>query len=169
MTRPLALHLSYDDLDALLAGAPAPEARAHVADCALCRTLLADDAVVIRELGALAVHAPAPGFADRVMSQVAVLSGVTASILWTATHRPLLAHAGRWLGSEALGWLWSGLQNAAATAVAQPGYGALRELAGSPGRLVATIAVASLCYLAGLLVLRRLMALPSHGVAHARA
>src|SRR5574337_859325 len=116
MTRPLALHLSYDDLDALLAGAPAPEARAHVADCALCRTLLADDAVVIRELGALAVHAPAPGFADRVMSQVplpdpfairalagagrrvlargrslglaaaiavAVLSGVTASILWT--------------------------------------------------------------------------------------
>jgi hypothetical protein len=98
---------------------------------------------------------------------VILVGAITASALWTLAHRDLLS---LW-GSQALavvdGWLWLGLRTMAATVTAQPWYGSVRDLLGSPGRLAVALALGSVAYLAGLLALRRLVAFPSRPMPHA--
>jgi hypothetical protein len=49
----------------------------------------------------------------------------------------------------------------------QPWYDGFKLLVGNPTRLALASAAASLAYLGGVLALRRLLALPTVGVAHA--
>jgi hypothetical protein len=108
-------------------------------------------------------HSPARALAATVTLVVAM----SASAVWSFANRDLLAF---W-GSQALaildGWLWLGLRTMAANVTAQPWYGVVREWVGTPGRLVLTVALFTVAYAAGLLALRRLVALPSRPVPHA--
>jgi hypothetical protein len=55
----------------------------------------------------------------------------------------------------------------ASNVIEQPWYDGAKVLVGNPTRLALASAVASFAYLGGVLALRRLLALPTQGVAHA--
>lgn len=84
-------HLSAETLQALLEGGLPHGERAraeeHLASCARCAAELEAWSTLFRELDGLAGLAPAPGFADRVMDQVAPL--------------PLAARVRAWWGARA--------------------------------------------------------------------
>jgi hypothetical protein len=190
-------HLTSDDLDALLAGAEHTSVRAHLAECPACNDLAANDRALVDALAALPHFDPTDGFAERVMAQVRVAEsprrsilrlparvpallrrpaavaafllvvGTSASITWSLGNRDVLA---AW-GSQALalldGWFWLGLRTLAANVMVQPWYAALRDALGSPSRLALAGVAFLAMYVVGLLVLRRLMALPSRPMPHA--
>ena len=196
MTRPLQLHLSLDEIDALLADSAGASTREHVGACAFCAAEVEADREVAASLANLAQLAPSEHFADRVMAQLqpvplrihapsraggyapvrrrvalaaSLVLGAAASIIWSLANRETLAAAGTWLGSEAVSWLWVGVQGVASNLIEQPWYGRARDLLSAPARIAALSAAASLLYLGGVLALRRLMALPAPGAAHAHA
>lgn len=199
MTRPTDSHLSPDDIDGLLEEAPPLAARAHLDDCMACREQLQIEREIVDRIAALPYAAPSADFADAVMARVAVPApapalavpgrrfaarrslataatvalvlgaGIVASILWSLGNRDTLAAAGSWLGNEAMAWLWVGIRGVASNLIEQPWYDRARDFVGAPTRLAAISAAASLAYFAGLLALRKLMALPEHGAAHAQA
>jgi hypothetical protein len=202
MTWPADLHLSPDDIDALLANDARDHAHAHLTACAGCAARYAAEREVVERLALLPLVSPAPDFAERVMARVALpdpfalhaLGGsrrrlfasrrglaaaasvvlvlgaaMAASIVWSLGNRETLAAAGTWLGNEAVSWLWLAVRGAASNLMEQPWYDRARGLLGAPARVAAISAAASLAYLGGVLVLRRLMALPRTGVAHAHA
>jgi anti-sigma factor RsiW len=104
----------------------------------------------------------------RAASVAVILFGaMTTSVLWTLANRDLLSSWGSQLLTTLTGWFWLGLRTAAANVTAQPWYGSVRDLLGSPGRLGITVALLSVVYVAGLLALRRLVALPSRPMPHA--
>lgn len=92
---------------------------------------------------------------------------LAASLLWSWSNREVLI---LWRG-QALslvdGWLWLSWRKVAAAVTAQPFYGAARELLGSPARIGAAVTAVVATYAAGVLALRRLLALPAGPVAHA--
>ncbi|HEX6643138.1 MAG TPA: hypothetical protein VF037_00580 [Gemmatimonadales bacterium] len=100
---------------------------------------------------------------------IIVIGAMAASVVWTLGNRETLAAAGSWLGSEALGWLWLAVRGGAANLMEQPWYAAARGFLGSPTRLAVLSGAVTVVYLGGLYALRRLMALPSQGGAHAHA
>jgi hypothetical protein len=65
-------HLTPDDFDAWLAGALAPPAQDHLAQCIACWERAEAEREIADLLGALPLMSPAPGFADRVMARVTV-------------------------------------------------------------------------------------------------
>ncbi len=65
-------HLSLDELDAWLEGALAPDRQAHIETCFECRTLTRAERVLVRRLDVMEHLSPSPGFADRVMAEVAI-------------------------------------------------------------------------------------------------
>jgi hypothetical protein len=65
-------HLTPDDLDAWLAGALAPAAQEHLAGCPACHERAETEAEIASLIAALPLMSPAAGFADRVMTRVAV-------------------------------------------------------------------------------------------------
>lgn len=82
-------HLSPDDLDAWLAGALAPAARAHLAGCPACQERAETEREVVALLEALPLMTPAAGFSDRVMARVAVAQPVRVSTLTLLRRRAL--------------------------------------------------------------------------------
>ncbi len=100
---------------------------------------------------------------------IIVVGAMAASVIWTLGNRETLAAAGSWLGGEAMSWLWIAVRGGAANLMEQPWYAAARGFLGSPTRLALVSAAISMVYLGGLFALRRLMALPSQGGAHAHA
>lgn len=100
---------------------------------------------------------------------IIVVGAMAASVIWTLGNRETLAAAGSWLGGEAVSWLWIAVRGGAANLMEQPWYAAARGFLGSPTRLAILSAGISTLYLGGLFALRRLMALPSQGGAHAHA
>jgi len=96
-----------------------------------------------------------------------LLVAMTASAVWTLANGDLLSSWGSQILSAVNGWLWLGLRTMAANVSVQPWYGSVRDLVGSPGRLGVTLALFTVAYAAGVLVLRRLVALPSRPVPHA--
>ena len=103
------------------------------------------------------------------MVAVVVIGCMTASVVWSLSHRQTLSAAGGWLAASADQWLWGGLRAVVSSVIEQPWYDGLRSLAGSPGRLALLSAVASLAYLGGVLALRKLMTVPNGPVSHANA
>lgn len=100
---------------------------------------------------------------------IAIVGLMAASIIWTALNREVLSSAGSWLGGEASQWFWVALRGTFANVTEQPWFDTARRALGAPVRLAAVSACIMLVYVVGLMALRRLMALPSEGAAHAGA
>ncbi|MGE5091492.1 MAG: hypothetical protein ACM3OH_04900 [Bacillota bacterium] len=103
------------------------------------------------------------------MLAVIVVGSMAVSVVWSLSHRETIAAAGSWLAASAGQWLWTGLRSVVSGVIEQPWYGGLRGLVGSPARLAAMSALASLTYAGGVLALRKLMTAPSGPVSHANA
>ena len=189
-------HLSADDLDAWIEGRLGSARAGHLRHCAECRVLVERERALVELLGALPRLAPAAGFEDRVMARVrvprlaaaaasprpavqpsrrravavaaSVLVGMAASIAWSLGNRELLDGWGAWLLGESSQLLWVSVQAVASNLLEQPWSREVRSFIAAPGRLLPVLGAASLVYASGLLALRRLMALPTAGAAHAR-
>jgi hypothetical protein len=96
-----------------------------------------------------------------------LLGSMTASAAWTLANRETLVAAANWLAGEAARWAWVGLRSAALNLIEQPWFAGFRSLVETPGRLALASAAMSLMYVSGILVLRRLLAVPPRQVAHA--
>jgi hypothetical protein len=186
MTAPHSQHLTWDDLDDLLMGTERSPVHVHLETCAECRALAAADLDAVVQLQRLPQLSPRPGFADRVMVAVAVAGeGVTDHptvrpsdrLPWLKAATVILT-----LGSlgTSLGWslanqsLLLTLRGDAIASMQRVAAQVLQALAGLPqatvvaalrdtvggvgvGLIVTAIAAG---YLAGLLSLRRLVAVP---------
>lgn len=189
-------HLSPDDFEAWLAGALAPDARAHLDRCAECRQHADAEREVVALLASLPLLAPPPRFADRVMHAVALpdpfsvrsLMGIRRRLLATpraaafaATIALLLAGSmtasivwsmGHRETLMSVGsWLvqagWVALRGVASNLMEQPWYATLRSSFEHPARWGVASAMASFAYVLGVVALRRLLSLPAQQVAHA--
>jgi hypothetical protein len=67
-----SLHFGPDELDAWLAGSRAPELAGHVNACPACLELVRAEEALLAQLGAMGLHSPSLGFADRVMASVRI-------------------------------------------------------------------------------------------------
>jgi hypothetical protein len=189
-------HLTTDDLDAWIEGRLGSARAGHLRHCAECRDLVERERALADLLGALPRLTPAAGLEDRVMARVrvpqpaptavsqrpavlpsrgrtaaiaaSVLIGMTASVAWSLGNRELLDSWGTWLLGESTRLLWVSVQAVASNLLEQPWSREVRSFIAAPGRLLPVLGAASLVYASGLLALRRLMALPTAGVAHAR-
>jgi hypothetical protein len=97
----------------------------------------------------------------------AVVGTMAASVLWTLANPDAVSSVGTWAGDTASQWLWVALRGGFANIVEQPWLGTAREWFASPLRLALLSLGITLIYVGGLIALRRLMALPRAGAAHA--
>ena len=100
---------------------------------------------------------------------VLLLGSMTASVIWTLGHREVLVGFGSWLLQQAGQAGWIAVRGLVSNFIEQPWYSAVREALGNPARLAIATASASLTYVAGVLALRRLMAVPTQQVANVGA
>lgn len=98
----------------------------------------------------------------------AVLLGgsMAASAAWAAAHQDAITGVGPWLLHEGRQHLTQGMSSMTALLQQQPWYEQVRS-ALTPGRLVAAGAATVALYAAGVLALRRLLALPTSQVSRA--
>ena len=90
MTRPSGPHLSPDQIDAWLSGAPSPEVQRHLDECPACLEQVRADREIAELIAGLPLMVPSHGFADRVMAAVAVPDPFAIRSL-QATRRRLFA------------------------------------------------------------------------------
>ncbi|HET6836569.1 MAG TPA: hypothetical protein VFH24_00935 [Gemmatimonadales bacterium] len=90
MTRPSGSHLSADEIDACLAGAPAPEAQRHLDQCRSCLEQVQADREIAEQIRSLSLMSPSEGFAERVMASVIIPDPFAIRSL-QATRRRLFA------------------------------------------------------------------------------
>lgn len=97
---------------------------------------------------------------------VSVLGSLAASVIWSLGHPEVLASFGMTaLRSVAeLGWVV--VHGLATTVVEQPWYGSARALVDTPARLATVTGGIATAWVAGVLLMRRLIALPAGSVAH---
>jgi hypothetical protein len=145
-----------------LAALPLPSPAAEFADRVMSRVALPDPFALRRArvaaltLGAtLRTRAVAAGAAA-----AALVAAMAGSAAWTLTHEGAIAAAGAWLAARAGELAWLGFHGAASSLLDEPWFAAVRDALGSPDRLALASMGASGVYLAGLVVLRRLLALP---------
>jgi len=192
---PAAIHLGPEDLDLWVEGAlPAPR-EAHLRGCPECQALADAERLLVLRLERLPLFDPAPGFSARVLDRVdvpvtsvlgawrlwrsrfernpvavgiaasvAVMLGgsIAASAAWAAGNQDLITGLGGWLMLQGEQWFWQGV----GSLQAQPWYASVRG-ALTPSRAVALLAAVTTLYAAGVLTLRRLLALPERQVARA--
>jgi hypothetical protein len=72
MTRPSGAHLSADEIDACLSGAITAALQQHLDTCPTCLEQVRVDREIAELITALPPMSPAEGFADRVMTRVAI-------------------------------------------------------------------------------------------------
>ena len=96
-----------------------------------------------------------------------ILGSMGGSIAWSLANQETLASIGNWLLTAGGQMAWLSLRGVASNVIEQPWYDGFKLLVGNPTRLALASAAASLAYLGGVLALRRLLALPTVGVAHA--
>lgn len=96
-----------------------------------------------------------------------ILGSMAGSIAWSLANRETLASIGNWLLTAGGQVAWLSLRGVASNVIEQPWYTGIRSLLENPGRLAVASALATTVYLAGVLALRRLLALPTQQVAHA--
>src|SRR5258708_7624157 len=106
-------------------------------------------------------------YIHRARIALRTICSMTASIVWTPGPQQSLAALGTWLAGEAGRAAWLAVRGVASNFIEQPWYAGLRSLAAHPARLGLASAFASLVYVGGIVALRRLLALPTQGVAHA--
>jgi hypothetical protein len=188
-------HLTGLDLDQWVEGLlPAPR-ELHLRSCRECQELADQERMLVMRLQALPLLNPAAGFNDRIMARielpvttlagawhawkhrafmspqrVALASGLAillggsmaGSAAWASTHQESITGASSWFLAEGKFWLFQGLAAVEAQAWYQSIRGAL-----TPARIVAVATAGVALYAAGVLALRRLLALPSAQVARA--
>jgi anti-sigma factor RsiW len=182
MTASHPQHLSWDDLDDLLMGTERQSVHVHLETCAECRKLAATDLQVVVQLQRLPLLAPTEGFADRVMAGIAVADRLTVrpsdrlplmkaaavvltlgslgtSLGWSLANQSLLLS----LRGDALSLLQTLIQNVAAAISLLPHSAPVQALRDSVGGVGVGLILTALAgtYLAGLLTVRLLVALPS--------
>jgi len=103
-----------------------------------------------------------------VAAGVAALLGgsLAASAAWAAGNQDLITGTGSWLLSHGQQLFWQGVGAGTALLEQQPWYGAARA-ALTPGRVAALAGGVAALYAGGVLLLRRLLALPSPEAARA--
>jgi len=192
---PVSVHLGAEDLDLWVTGMlPAPR-EAHLRSCPECQALANAERLLVLQLERLPLFDPAPGFAHRVLDRVdvpvtsvrgawqlwrsrfernpvavgiaasvAVMLGgsMAASAAWAAGNQDLITGLGTWLVAHGEQWFWQGVGSLQAQSWYGPVRGAL-----TPGRAVVALAAVTTFYAAGILTLRRLLALPESQVARA--
>lgn len=188
---PPSLHLSADDLDALLEGITSPQVTSHIETCALCRRMVDLDRRLSRVLASLPEELPSIGFADQVMARVRVGSDTVLAPHPTRTARELAARRRVWVGggltatavaggfvwaalnpADAMGFatpawqqagqsLWLGVQGLAANTVEQPWFETVRAGLGSPSRAAVALLGAAGLYTLALVGMRRLLTEPA--------
>jgi predicted anti-sigma-YlaC factor YlaD len=72
MTGLPAPHLTPDDIDGWLAGAPGPAVQAHLDECPVCRAFAEEERALVARLAAVPLFTPRADFAARVMAAVQV-------------------------------------------------------------------------------------------------
>jgi predicted anti-sigma-YlaC factor YlaD len=102
MTRPSGSHLSPDEIDACLAGAPAPEVQQHLEQCRSCLEQVQADREIAEQVRSLPLMSPSEGFAERVMASVVVPDPFAIRSL-QATRRRLFATPRSWAAAASLG------------------------------------------------------------------
>ncbi len=90
------------------------------------------------------------------------------SVAWSLSHSETLTAWGSWLATQAGNWFWLGLRGVVSNLLEHPWYYALRNVVGTPERIAIISAVNMVIYVGGLLLLKRLLALPGRRVAHAQ-
>jgi hypothetical protein len=183
MTDLIATHLTPDELDDWLAGSLARNRESHLHGCTDCRRLADADRALAHLVGALPLFSPAVGFSDRVMARVevrrrtrplviaaAVAAGLllpmAASVGWSLANPDTLSSLIQGTGSGISGLGVAAVRSLGSTFLAQPWYPWVRGLIESPARLGLAFGAAALAYAGGVMVFRRLMALPMPRVAH---
>ena len=103
-----------------------------------------------------------------IAAGVAVLLGgsVAASAAWAAGHQELIVGAVQGLRAQGEQWFWQGITLANGFLQSQAWYASLRA-ALTPARLIAVSGVGIALYTAGVVTLRRLIALPGSQAARA--
>jgi hypothetical protein len=96
-----------------------------------------------------------------------ILGSMGGSIAWSLANQDTLASIGNWLVTAGGQVAWLSIRGAASNLIEQPWYSSFRSLLENPGRLAVGSALATTVYLTGVLVLRRLLALPTQQAAHA--
>ena len=183
-------HLSWDDLDDLLMGTELQSAHVHLETCAACRKLASLDLEVVVQLQRLPAFAPRPDFADRVMAGLATpavrvravtplhtsrwlkaatviltLGGIGTSVGWSLANQSLLQSWQVGTLDAVRGLLQSGLALIQAMPQSVLITGLRSSLGGvGVGLVITGVATA---YLAGVLLVQRLMALPRRPVPRA--
>ena len=180
-------HLTADDLDAFHSASLNVEAREHLEECAECRALTLEDQALLTALATLPAFEPTPGFADRVMAEVAfpqavlvrtlrprrlalaasVIVSLGTSIGWSLFNRTLLLS---WLDHSAAGLgraVWLGVRVVATNLAEQPWFAGLRGFASSTPRVALAGGGLLIAYGAAVYALRRLLVPPSRPVPHA--
>lgn len=129
------------------------------------------DPFAIRSLGAARrrLFATPRAIAVAASLTLLLLGSMAGSVVWTLSHQDTLTAMGSWLLAQGGQAAWLALRAAATNLIEQPWYEGAKDLLGHPTRLALASAVASLAYLGGVVALRRLLALPTQGVAHAGA
>jgi hypothetical protein len=191
----LAEHLSPEDLDLWVTGTLPAAREGHLRACPECQTLANQERLLVLRLEALPLFDPAPGLADRVLDEVdipvtsllgamrlwrrrldrrpeavvaasavaVVLGGsLAASAAWAAGNQEVITGMGQWALGYGERWFWV----LVGTLEAQGWYQALRD-AFTPGRAILAATGLSALYAGGVLMLRRLIALPEGTAARA--
>jgi hypothetical protein len=151
------------DLVDLLAALPRFAPRADLPDRVMARVRIPPAAALApRRRAVVPSSRPALGLV------AAVLVGMVASVAWSLGNRELLELWGARALEAASQLFWVSVQAVASSLLDQPWFRDVREFVFAPGRLLPVLGAASLVYASGLLALKRLMALPTTGVANAR-
>lgn len=91
---------------------------------------------------------------------------IAASVAWASGNQDTISGAGTWVLTHAQALFWQGVGTATMLLEQQPWYQSARDGL-TPGRIAAVGALAVALYGAGVLALRRLLALPAPGPARA--
>jgi len=183
MTDLIATHLTPDELDDWLTGTLARNREVHLQACADCRRLADADRALAHLLGTLPLFSPAAGFGDRVMARVEVrrrarplavaaalaaglLLPMAASVGWSLAHQETLSQLLQGAGGQLGRLTWEVVRFSGSTLLAQPWYPWVRGLFESPARLGLVLGANAVAYVGGVVMLRRLLALPTPRVAH---
>ncbi|HEX5635085.1 MAG TPA: hypothetical protein VFX50_17700 [Gemmatimonadales bacterium] len=97
---------------------------------------------------------------------IGLLGSMGASIAWSLSHQEALAAVGDSLRLGLTDFVWAFVQCVAASLIEQPWYAGARSVLDTPSRLAFALGALATGWLGGILLLRRLIALPDRRVAH---
>ena len=89
-----------------------------------------------------------------------LVGSMAGSIVWTVHHQETIAAIGSWVMQQSTAWAMAGARGMLSILIEQPWFSAVRHLAKSPAEVALTGSLALAAYVAGLVVLRRLITLP---------